>query len=737
MSYQPSSTGSTSAASINAEQGDVDDKAPLWIYANKIEKMPGGGSWRFQCKFCEKSFVGSHNRVATHLLKDGGKGIKHCLKVTPQQHANMSKLLNDCKQRVKNAAPRPVPLPSSSRNASTSSLDYDMSYHSSIPTSSATEPKKRRGMGTALEKAFQNNSREQCDGEIARMFYTGGLSFNLARNPHYRLSYVRASSLPGYVPPGYNALRTTLLQKEKKNLQLHLQPIKDSWNAKGVSICSDGWSDPQRRPIINLIAANANGPMMLRAVNTQGEIKTGDMIVDLIIECIKEVGHENIVQIVTDNAANCVKAGAIISSKYPSIFWTPCVVHTLNLAVKNICAPSLQTRNNDDVYDACKWIGPLAYDVSFIKNFIMNHGMRLVMFTEHCDLKLLTIASTRFASTLVMFKRFKKIKAGLQHMVISNKWDDYKEDDVRKAAAVKQKILDEMFWDELDYVISFTEPIYSMIRRSDTDKSSLHLVYEWWEDMIQNVKKAIYRKERKQLHEDSSFWNVVHKVLMSRWSKSSTPLHCMAHSLNPKYYSPEWLLEDSTRKAPHQDIDITRERKNCILKYFDDADQRREVNVEYSNFSLCMDDFCNVDAMHDRSILHPLKWWAVHGASSPRLQALAFKLLRQPSSSSCCERNWSTYKFIHSATRNKITPQRAEDLVYVHTNLRLVSRCSDSYKEGPFHMWDVGGDQFDSLDETNLGRLEFEDLSLDEPTLEAVLFDNVQENVHEDDVVDV
>ncbi|XP_004308303.1 PREDICTED: uncharacterized protein LOC101292460 [Fragaria vesca subsp. vesca] len=683
MSQAPSSIGSGSAASVNAESlpvepGDVDDKAPLWIYTNKIEKMSGGGSWRMV-----------------------GKGVKACPKVTPQQLANMSKLLNDCKERVKNAAPKSVPLPSSSRNAATSSLDYDMSFTCSNPTSSEVGPKKRKGMGTALEKAFQNNSREQCNGEIARMFYTGGLSFNLARNPHYRRSYVRASNIPGYVPPGYNALRTTLLQKERKNIELHLQPIKDSWKAKGVSICSDGWSDPQRRPIINLIAANTNGPMMLRAVNSQGEVKSGEMIAELIIECIKEVGHENVVQIITDNASNCVKACALISAKYPTIFWTPCVVHTLNLAVKNICAPSLQTRNNDDVYDACKWIGPLADDVSFIKNFIMNHGMRLVMFTEHCDLKLLTVASTRFASTLVMFKRFKKIKSGLQQMVISNKWDDYKEDDMRRAAAVKQKILDEMFWDELDYILSFTEPIYSMIRRSDTDKPSLHLVYEWWEDMIQNMKKAIYRKERKQLHEDSSFWNAVHKKII-----------------------PE--------KAPHQDIDITRERKNCILKYYDDANQRRDVNVEYSNFSLCMDDFCNVDAMHDRSILHPLKWWAVHGASAPRLQALAFKLLGQPSSSSCCERNWSTYKFIHFATRNKITPQRAEDLVFVHTNLRLLSRSSNSYKQGPTQMWDVGGDQFDSLDETNLGRLKFEDLSLDEPSLEAVLFDHVHEN--EDDV---
>jgi len=50
-------------------------------------------------------------------------------------------------------------------------------------------------------------------------------------------------------------------------------------------------------------------------------------------------------------------------------------------------------------------------------------------------------------------------------------------------------------------------------------------------------------------------------------------------------------------------------------------------------------------------------------------------------------------------------------------------------------MWDVGGDQFDSLDETNLGRLEFEDLSLDEPELEAVMFDGANENEAEDDVI--
>ena len=71
-----------------------------------------------------------------------------------------------------------------------------------------------------------------------------------------------------------------------------------------------------------------------------------------------------------------------------------------------------------------------------------------------------------------------------------------------------------------------------MIRKADTDKPSLHLVYEWWDSMIVKVKTAIYRKERKGLHQGSSFWDAVYKVLISRWTKSNTPLNCMTHSLN-------------------------------------------------------------------------------------------------------------------------------------------------------------------------------------------------------------
>ena len=106
-----------------------------------------------------------------------------------------------------------------------------------------------------------------------------------------------------------------------------------------MSIVSDGWSDAQRRPLLNFLAVTEDGPMFLKAFNTEGISMTKEYISEKMLVVIEEVGAQNVVQVITDNASNCRAAGIIVEQKHPHIFWTPCVVHTLNLALKNICAP--------------------------------------------------------------------------------------------------------------------------------------------------------------------------------------------------------------------------------------------------------------------------------------------------------------------------------------------------------------------------------------------------------------
>ena len=86
---------------------------------------------------------------------------------------------------------------------------------------------------------------------------------------------------------------------------------------KGVTIVTDGSSDPTRKPLINFMATSGNGPIFLKVVNCFSEVKDKFFICNLMREVITEVGHHNVVQIITDNAANCKGAGELIEAQFP------------------------------------------------------------------------------------------------------------------------------------------------------------------------------------------------------------------------------------------------------------------------------------------------------------------------------------------------------------------------------------------------------------------------------------
>jgi hypothetical protein len=58
-----------------------------------------------------------------------------------------------------------------------------------------------------------------------------------------------------------------------------------------------------------------------------------------------------------------------------------------------------------------------------------------------------------------------------------------------------------------------------------------------------------------------------------------------------------------------------------------------------------------------------------------------------------CERNWSTYDYIHSKKRNKLAPARARDLVYVFSNQRLLRKLNSGTHQEEFVRWDSESEQ--------------------------------------------
>ncbi|KAG2279755.1 hypothetical protein Bca52824_050975 [Brassica carinata] len=476
------------------------EEAPLWNYVTKLKKSGvNGGTWKFKCNICNEDRQGSYSKVRAHLLGIKNQGIVVCKKAT--------------RKKKSESGSRATLLPCENNETNPDS-------------------KKRKAADSAIVRSFGVAARDQLDQEIARIFFSGGLPFNLARNPHYHRSYRFAAEnkIDGYVPPGYNKLRTTLLQKERDNVERLLVPFKSTWKERGVTIVSDGWSYPTRKPLINFIATSGSGPIFLKAVNCFGEVKDRFFISGLMKEVINEVGHQTVVQIISDNAANCKAAGEIIEST--------------------------NVEKNVATYEECNWITDVHGDALAIKHFIMNHNMRLAIFSKFSPLKLLAVADTRFASIIVMLKRLKLIKRGLEAMVISEEWSAYREDD-GESNFVKVKILSDDWWEQVSYIIDFTRPIYEMIRFCDTDNPCLHLVYEMWDSMIEKVKSEIYKKEKRPVVEVSPFYTVVYEILVDRWTKNNTPLHCLAHSLNPS------------------------ERIKCFRRLFPSIDDHLKVMDEY------------------------------------------------------------------------------------------------------------------------------------------------------------
>jgi hypothetical protein len=56
----------------------------------------------------------------------------------------------------------------------------------------------------------------------------------------------------------------------------------------------------------------------------------------LFREVVLYVGVENIVHMVIDNATNYVADGRLLMEEFPSIFWSLCAAHCINLILQDI-----------------------------------------------------------------------------------------------------------------------------------------------------------------------------------------------------------------------------------------------------------------------------------------------------------------------------------------------------------------------------------------------------------------
>lgn len=80
-------------------------------------------------------------------------------------------------------------------------------------------------------------------------------------------------------------------------------------------------------------------------------------------------------------------------------------------------------------------------------------------------------------------------------------------------------------------------------------------------------------------------------------------------------------------------------------------------------------------------------WWDANGGFVPELQAFARLVLSQPASASIIERINSEHAFIKDRKRNRLHHMKADKLVWMFHNLRLVKRMQQPKYAEPAIGW--------------------------------------------------
>ncbi|KAJ0976381.1 hypothetical protein J5N97_018346 [Dioscorea zingiberensis] len=373
-----------------------------------------------------------------------------------------------------------------------------------------------------------------------------------------------------------------------------------------------------------------------------------------------------------------------LEKAYSHIFWTPCMVNILNLILKDLIHSSENL--------ALSWLEKTYSTAKGVVKYIVHHSHAAEIFQNHPSWNCWKVATTRWAHYITL-RLLLDVRDALRAAVLSDQWVVWMNistlDAKQKLSAdtVKSAVMSENFWQAIQLALCIIKPIYRMLKFTDQDGPLIGEVCERMDDMLGEIKDNLQGQE--------DVFMVVKQKILGRWNKASMPLQCLAHALNPKYYDDEYLQlpapGGTKRCKPDLDDAIFEGAQSAIYKMHPNLDLQDSVRVQFMSFMEKKGRFSSPTAKRDarNPKINVLQWWKFHGGDTKELRDVAFKVLAQPISTSSVEKPWSNYNFIRNSKRNRPHASRADDLVYVHSNLRLLSRHSSDYKFGPHRKWDV------------------------------------------------
>ena len=273
-------------------------------------------------------------------------------------------------------------------------------------------------------------------------------------------------------------------------------------------------------------------------------------------------------------------------------------------------------------------------------------------------------AETRFGGKLLQIKRFLSLRDALQRLVESEEYTRFEfEDDVFATRLSGGEI-----WRLMTRITEAAGPVLLLLRLADSNASSLSKL----KGTVEYVTSLMV----------DSGANALEDQIAVAFHNRAPELECdvanAAYVLDAQFVTQSRNCDADVMKSFWQ---VSRD----ILRIEDDAvwrGVRQQIVGELAAFRMKTGGF----TMEDYGV-DTCEFWGAAGCYAPTLRKLAFRLTSLPCSSGEAERTWQEVKLNMTKTRNRLSRDKVEKMVFVRrfTNLKrnLFSDDKDAsgYKE--------------------------------------------------------
>ena len=360
-------------------------------------------------------------------------------------------------------------------------------------------------------------------------------------------------------------------------------------------------------------------------------------------------------EICIDNAANMLGAINDILTKYPHISKLDYAEHALDLMLED--------------WSRIDQFKDLTTKAKRVCIYMHNHHMTLALFRKHSPRKSLVVPmETRFTCQFLIISRMVEVKYALEQVVIHPWWAEYVQSLFNRqngnhahalVGVVRETVLDGDFWHRCQNYVHMIEEVIKALRVFDGRERAMGKA---WLTM-NNLKKRIFKLWNFHFNLPARIATTLEENFTRRWDMMVTDLHYACALLNPYLKDVLEIQENGDAKCALNRV----VRKLCAILGvgFNDA------MVELTEYKERRGPYSPLEAPDIREAhMESHQWW--HRVGGNALPKIAKRILLLTCSTSSCERNWSMYSFVHSKSRNCLGVNKAEALVYIYTNSKLL-----------------------------------------------------------------